>query len=160
MDCKECRDHMDAYVKKALAPEALEAIERHLAGCAGCREELEQARRLHGLLSAWQVPPSRPGFETRLAARLREAQTQKQRHSAWLGWPAWSSVAALLLVALGSVLWWRSSQMNPQKTEEQVTLTVAQDLELYENLELLQDLDLFENWDEIETVDPKVKKPS
>lgn len=160
MDCLHCREHMDDYAKGRLLPEMREALEHHLAGCVGCREELEQVRRFRGLLSAWQVPPARPGFETRLAARLREAQTQKQGRPVWFSWPVWSGAAALLLVAVSGALWWQSSRLDPQKNRELVTAAVAQDLDLYENLDLLQNLDLFEHWDEIEAVSRTGKEPS
>lgn len=159
MDCLLCREKMDAYVKGKLAPDALEAFERHLAGCVGCREELAQVRRLHGALSAWQVPPSRPGFETRLAARLREAQTQAQRRPARFWQPAWIGATALIAAAVGAGVWW-SSLANPQKNQELVASAVAQDLDLYDNLDLLEELDLLENWEEIEAVEQAVKKPS
>lgn len=160
MDCLLCREKLDAYVKGKLAPDVREAFERHLAGCVGCREELEQVRRLHGVLSAWQVPPARPGFETRLAARLREAQTRARRRPARLWQPAWIGVAALVLVAVGGGIWWWSSPANPQKSRELVASAVAQDLDLYDNLDMLEELDLLENWEEIETLERTPKEPS
>ncbi|MEW6516627.1 MAG: zf-HC2 domain-containing protein [candidate division FCPU426 bacterium] len=160
MNCNQCREHMEAYLKGSLAPENAEPFERHLEGCIGCREELEQVRKLHAALSAWQVPAASPGFETRLAARVREAQARLGRRRAWYAQPAWLGAAAGLVVAVGAAVWWWPWRAEVRPGREAFEVALAQDLDLYENLDLLEDLDLFEHWEEIESVDPSAKEPS
>jgi hypothetical protein len=58
-------------------PEQLDAkvdgeAQLHLAGCADCREQLEELRATMALLDAWEAPEPNPYFLTRLNARLDE----------------------------------------------------------------------------------------
>lgn len=56
-----------------LDPEAVPAtVKEHVAGCDGCRSELEALRATMGLMDAWEAPKPNPYFMTRFSARLRE----------------------------------------------------------------------------------------
>jgi len=66
--CGERRIALGAYALGALEPEERAAIETHLAGCAGCREELAGLNRRfgdivdHGVLRLTDpLPPERTG---------------------------------------------------------------------------------------------------
>jgi hypothetical protein len=66
-----------------LEPEAVSAeVRSHLAGCAGCSEELASLHRTMDLLDGWQAPEPNPYFLTRMEARLREERAAEPR--GWL----------------------------------------------------------------------------
>jgi len=56
-------------------------VDAHLAGCDGCREQLEELRATMALLDAWKAPEPNPYFLTRLNARLDE-----EREAVPAGW--------------------------------------------------------------------------
>jgi anti-sigma factor RsiW len=70
-----------------LAPEELSAaarveLEDHVAGCAGCHEQLESLRATMRLMDAWEAPEPNPYFLTRLNARIEEERTAEP--ATWL----------------------------------------------------------------------------
>jgi hypothetical protein len=70
--CKECREHLcDLLLDPAAVPSR---IATHLSACAACREELAALRATLAVLDAWEAPQPSAYFDTRLHARLREAQ--------------------------------------------------------------------------------------
>lgn len=67
-------------------------LERHLAGCAGCRAERRELARLDELLTAASVPV-RPGFRDEVVASLPSAAWESRHPASW----AAGAVLALLL---------------------------------------------------------------
>lgn len=57
-DCENNEGLLSAYLDGGLTPEEEEMCAEHLAGCAECREHLEELRRVRGLLRA--MPPVEP----------------------------------------------------------------------------------------------------
>ncbi|HWE85602.1 MAG TPA: hypothetical protein VG267_11710 [Terracidiphilus sp.] len=67
-----------------LDPESAPAtVKQHVAGCDGCRSELEELRATMQAMDAWEMPEPNPYFMTRFQARLRE-----EKESAPAPWPA------------------------------------------------------------------------
>lgn len=98
MKCDYVLDQLDAYELGALDAPAREAVEAHLASCAGCREALARVRSADAALRAalaWAEPSEAfAGRVTRLARRsvvLRRAS-------------ALAAVAAVLLLGLCGLL--------------------------------------------------------
>lgn len=61
-----------------LDPETVPAtVKEHVAGCDGCRRELEELRATMSAMDAWEAPEPNPYFMTRFQARLREEQQAK-----------------------------------------------------------------------------------
>jgi anti-sigma factor RsiW len=70
--CKDCREHLpDLLLDPTSVPAA---VETHIAACTGCREELASLRATFAALDAWTAPEPSAYFDTRLHARVREAQ--------------------------------------------------------------------------------------
>jgi len=70
--CKDCRSRLpDLLLDPASVPAAVEA---HISACADCREELASLRATFAALDAWIAPEPSAYFDTRLHARVREAQ--------------------------------------------------------------------------------------
>ena len=105
-------DDVGAYLLGALDAGGSRAFERHLEGCAACREEVARLRPAIGALarSADPVTPS-PALKRDLLARAREemtprkepARARKQRRGlgSWFSLPragvAWGAAAVLVL---------------------------------------------------------------
>jgi len=56
-------------------------VQKHVAKCEHCQEELEQMKATMNLLDAWEAPEPSPYFLTRLGASMRE-----ERQAAPSGW--------------------------------------------------------------------------
>lgn len=48
------------------------AAQAHLAGCAGCRDELRELRATMQLMDMWQAPEPSAYFDTKMQVRLRQ----------------------------------------------------------------------------------------
>jgi len=79
-------DKMDLLYGEADAA-ARARVEAHLAGCAPCREEMDELRAVRRDLGAWRLPAARPSFTPR-----------------GLVLPRWLAAAAVLLLGFGSTL--------------------------------------------------------
>ncbi len=77
IDCKTCRMALadllldDSYT--AAHPEVAE----HMAECAECRAELKELQATFALLDSWKAPEPSAYFDSKLHARLREAQASE-----------------------------------------------------------------------------------
>lgn len=61
-----------------LDPETVPAtVKAHVAGCDGCRSELEELRATMSAMDAWEAPEPNPYFMTRFQARLEEEKRAK-----------------------------------------------------------------------------------
>ncbi len=90
---------LNAYLDGELQAARLQQVEEHLASCEDCRRELEELRRLSGLLQALPAPLAVPA--DRFAAGLnlslprRPESVQPRRSASWV----WFLVPAGLLFA-------------------------------------------------------------
>ena len=57
--CDEVRPALDRYMDGETDREGREAVEKHLAGCAGCRAALSERRGASALLKEWGRQPAR-----------------------------------------------------------------------------------------------------
>ena len=71
-------------------------LERHLAGCAGCREERHELARMEELLAAATVRV-RPGFRDEVVAALPTAAWESRHPASWA-----AGVALVLLLGGGA----------------------------------------------------------
>lgn len=83
------------YVLGELTDAEVQELERHLEGCATCRDDLDDVRHAHATLrTAADRPP--PELKDWVLARARN----EPRHSPAAGWKPWlPAAAAVLLVA-------------------------------------------------------------
>ena len=100
MDCKEFQELLPdlAAGMEASTP----GVEKHLAFCAACSAKLQEFQKTMALLDEWQAPEPSPYFDTRLHARMREADTEplRSRLFYWLSWRWKPALAAVLAIAL------------------------------------------------------------
>jgi anti-sigma factor RsiW len=93
-DCKTCRTSLaDLLLDESYAAAHPEVAE-HMAACAECRTELEELQATFALLDEWKAPEPSPYFDTKLHARLREAQASEPEGF-------WSRTRAFLTYSTG-----------------------------------------------------------
>jgi hypothetical protein len=75
---------MEARLAEFLLDEesAPAAVKAHVAGCDGCRSEMEALRATMTALDEWEAPAANPYWMTRFDARLREEKQAKP--AGWL----------------------------------------------------------------------------
>jgi len=98
MDCHEIEPELVGYLKDELAAAEREAVERHLAACPVCQEDLERYRQTFATLRRELTPIQLSAhFRLALAERIAAAETGKtsfkivrssERHRAELDKPA------------------------------------------------------------------------
>ena len=73
MNCTACEKSLPDLL---LDPQAAgnDSLRAHLALCPACAEQLHALERTSALLDGWAAPDPSPWFDSRMAARLREAQ--------------------------------------------------------------------------------------
>lgn len=134
MDCplksKDGAELIVAYGAGTLAPEMQFALERHLEGCAECRETAEAQKQVWETLDFWTPPPVSNTFNEvlyqRIAAKDREGWWHRMFGGHWSWRPAMPVAAAcaaliavfLLKGPLGEVA--SSPQPAPAPAIEQV----------------------------------------
>ncbi|NOT30293.1 MAG: hypothetical protein HOP15_07585 [Planctomycetes bacterium] len=75
--CDRVQHELAAFLYGELAPDACEALARHVGGCVPCREELAALRDTQRLLSRWETPAA--SEDPRLLARAIAAQAGTPR---------------------------------------------------------------------------------
>jgi anti-sigma factor RsiW len=115
MDCPTCEAMVDAYIDGELSATESAAFEQALADCPACRQRLETARELSGLLRALPIEPAPDLLHARVERELRaiagRAGTMRpQPHVRWM------AMAASLIVAL-TVGWIGGSMLAPGTRE-------------------------------------------
>jgi len=111
-DCRRTIRHLGAYVAGTLAPRDVARVDQHLAGCAECRERVEELREVGGAMAMFAIPlPAAVALAAaqRWRAWLAASSSQSSGAAAWLaprgrlartasGWAA--GVVALGLLSL------------------------------------------------------------
>ena len=72
IDCTSCRSSLPDLFLGGETPSS--PLAAHLAACQSCAREWNDLRSTWSLMDEWTAPEPTPYFDTRLRARLREAQ--------------------------------------------------------------------------------------
>jgi anti-sigma factor RsiW len=103
-DCGRVRAELTGYVYDEVPPDARAALERHLAGCAACGDELAALRDTQRLLARWETPPASDdprALARAVASTARAERTGTVRRARLVRWTAaLSGVAAACLFTL------------------------------------------------------------
>jgi hypothetical protein len=94
IDCKTCRTSLADLLLDESYAAAHPEVAAHMAACAECRKELEELQATLALLDAWKAPEPSAYFDTKLHARLREAQASEPEGF-------WARTRAFLLYSTG-----------------------------------------------------------
>ncbi len=106
LTCAEARERLDDHVDELLDAAASRELAAHLEGCAGCRAELRELRRLLAEAAALpdEIEPPRDlwgGIASRLEPRGRVLPFGPLRRWAFLAPPLAAAAALALAIGLG-----------------------------------------------------------
>jgi hypothetical protein len=108
MDCRDLERALAAGDGGALA-----AAEEHARGCAACRRELEEWRRIDtaasGLKRSWDSPELWPRIHQALAAASQRPEPARASSGSWLRVLPAAAIVALFVVATAGVWVFRNS---------------------------------------------------
>ncbi len=129
MKCEDIRKLLFEYHDESLPPEQKEEVQKHLAGCEGCRANLEEIRQTLGFLTQDRVPEREESFWVDFLPQVRSRIEQKQK-TRWLTWPkirwAVGLVSVLALVVVGSlVLTGKDQNLTQQETGQVLETGIA-----------------------------------
>ena len=106
--CKRIRTYLDSYLNDELPGETTHDVFRHLEKCPACSEALADRRRVKAILkTAVMKESASPALQGKIRKRIHQ--------DAGRGWPRWTLVAAVILVAVGIAgLQWRNHSGLPR----------------------------------------------
>ncbi len=136
---------------------AAQVIEAHIEGCAACRGELGNLRKVLSAVDTLpQISPS-VGFDSAFARKLtdakREARKQESKTPWWRRWWVPALAGALAAAALVFVLRSGPQQALAPPAEQASDTEVAEHLDLLQNYELVEQLDVLEDVDLVAALD-------
>ncbi len=117
MDCEQVKTLLSEYIDGELAAAWKGPVERHLADCAGCRNELDSIRRTVALVESLPKAHAPAGLANQVRAQLQQ-QVVLRRRAVVLRWTriggALAAAATLVLVIkLGA---WESLERTAPKS--------------------------------------------
>ena len=98
MICADLADAFDAIASGDVTPAG--AVAAHLATCAACAAELEEARRVESFLRSRPVPAAPANFTARTVNRIRRATWRREQIVDWVFNTAMIATALLLGVGI------------------------------------------------------------
>ena len=112
LTCYRVRQRLGAYLDKALDEGDARWVERHLAGCNSCQDEVAQLRRVKALVASAAVAVPEPDWTGFFPGIVRGIQDERDAVPAMARrpvrrlWPQWAmGGAAVASLALAFVLW-------------------------------------------------------
>ncbi len=155
---------ISSLIDGELSPKDTESVRQHLEDCVICRKEFDALKSVDNLLR--DVKPVEPSYDfargfwkkvDALDARKTKTDARKTKKSLWpifndFSWglrPSLVSAAAVILIAAGTVIFYRSAPPALDPTG----MLIAENMALYSDYEIIDNLELFENWEEIIKLD-------
>ena len=81
MRCFDVQVELEAYVDGELSPERTALLERHIAGCEGCRAELARLQAVVVALESWPLVAEPAQLTARLIAQVRQRPGVSAAHA-------------------------------------------------------------------------------
>lgn len=94
MDHKHFNEYISPYLDQILDRQDREEFEEHLSKCPECKNELEETRRLIGIIKNLDEEPLPQGFDNNLYRRLKKDKGIGNKY--WLKWIG--AVASLVII--------------------------------------------------------------
>ena len=122
VDCEMLGALLSERRRDELSPEQAEALEVHLAGCPGCRQ---QAETLESVLALVELPPiSAAELDALRSRRIAEAPPRMSRGRGW-------RLPAVLVAAAAAAILTVSVRPMPHRHPERVETTSAESTEVF-----------------------------
>jgi anti-sigma-K factor RskA len=119
---EEFADNLTLYALGSLEGSERAALEAHLAQCAACRRELQQLCSDMGLLGLATVGPAPPsGARARLLSALAKEPRAHIVRKQGLLWLFLAPIAAVIVLAVISIVLWRQNNALRQNLTQQLT---------------------------------------
>jgi hypothetical protein len=96
---------LSAYLDDQLSRRKKEKVEKHLADCKNCREELSRLKQISEQLKAWQTPDLGADFDARVKHQIVLGELEKgevKMNKKLI--PQWIPASALVIILLGVVI--------------------------------------------------------
>jgi hypothetical protein len=96
---------LSAYLDDQLSKEMKEKVEKHLADCKDCREELSRLKQISEQLKAWQTPDLGADFDARVKHQIVLGELEKgEVKMNTKNIPVWIPSSALVVVLLAAII--------------------------------------------------------
>jgi hypothetical protein len=148
---QENADLLLAYCARRLDAVSAAALERHIEICSECARFRDEQEMIWKALDAWEAAPVSPGFDSRLYARIEQANAAPwyERFAAWarpaLWRPAFPLAAACTVIVAGFLLDQpHGTRVAPANTGTiQVTVSEAEQVErTLDDIQMLHQLEM------------------
>lgn len=155
MNCSEAQVELTALADGALEASEAAALRRHVDGCPACSTELAEIAVVVQMSRATlaELPVLRPGFETRLRARLAEETADSRRWYQRL----WRPALVGALTAAGVLIMARSVG-GPSAVLVPLGITAPPKI-VAEKPVLFKDYQIIERLDELENFETVIQTP-
>jgi len=131
MKCRTVQQQLSGYIDGEVRSGEKRQVRQHLAGCADCRNALEEMRKAWNLLDVLPGPKPAPYLRTRILARLAGSKAPARR--AWLEHfllPISAAAVALIGIWLGSLVGRNGdAAAENQKNDDPVAVSYADHLD-------------------------------
>ena len=153
INCRSCQSHLPDLLLEEGYLAAHPELATHLKSCSDCFAELAELRSAFALLDGWIAPEPSPYFDSRLRARIREAEAEQpeglfERLHAFLLFstgrqlrPALTGVLMLLLLVGGGTFASFYQHANHNAHQPTASATVNDLRILDNNAQALQQMD-------------------
>jgi len=145
---------ISAFMDGELPDHQMEEIRSHLTVCTVCRKQLEMMQQADRFIKVIpEIEPSK-SFEPTFWKKIATMEEKKSRWSLssffHISYKPFAATALAVMLVAGIVLW--KNAPHPPEFEE---ITIAENLELFQNFQEIHHLDLLENWETIMRMDEK-----
>lgn len=143
---------LSAFLDGELLPQEMQAVRFHLTLCERCRTQLMIIQQTDQRMKAMPVIETSRQFERNVWEKIHSMVEKQQNRSIkkWLPSPyKLISATAMAAVLLAIVFLWNRAPRHNSLEE----ITIAENLELFQNFQEIDYLELLENWEVITSVD-------
>jgi anti-sigma factor RsiW len=159
MDTRHPEADLLPYLRGELSADERHRLERHLAGCALCRESIDSSAAILRAIADDMASRSEPDWSVYRAQLRRKLEALNQPRRKWwhseITWPAVTAgfATAALVLALTLLHFSKGPVMPPVDQFAMQDAMTGPEVGLLRNYQVVQHLDLLENYDVIERLD-------
>lgn len=151
-NCK-FNSQLSAYLDGELTHDQMEDVRSHVITCNTCRRHLEEFQRTEKMvLSIPEIEPSQT-FEAAFWKKIADSEKPKTRVPVFrflrFRLASLAAVSLTAAIAFWGLVIWNPVSSSPDPDQ----IVVAENLELFQNLQEIHHLELLENWETIVNMD-------